>query len=153
MQKLDFEEAVDSILEKDSRYAGDAYLFLRDALDFTIQELHDAGTVESRHVSGPELLEGFRKYALQEFGPMVLTVLGEWGIHSCEGVGEMVFKLIESGAFGKTDDDSKEDFKDVYDFHEAFAKPYEPKGGGDCAPDVVREHRAGGASLEQKQSK
>lgn len=129
MQRVEFEEAVEIILEKDSRYGGEAYLFLRDALDFALKETNDAGTRENRHVSGPELLEGFRVYALNEFGPMVLTVLEEWGIHSCFDIGEMVFNLIEVGVFGKTSKDRKEDFHDVYDFEEAFRKPFLPKSG------------------------
>jgi uncharacterized repeat protein (TIGR04138 family) len=39
----------------------------------------------------------------------------------------MVFNLIGAGIFGKTEEDSIEDFKSVYDFHEAFVKPFEPQ--------------------------
>jgi uncharacterized repeat protein (TIGR04138 family) len=38
----------------------------------------------------------------------------------------MVFNLIGAGVFGKTEQDSIEDFKNVYDFKEAFVKPFEP---------------------------
>ena len=38
----------------------------------------------------------------------------------------MVFNLIGAGIFGKTDEDSMEDFKSVYDFEEAFVKPFAP---------------------------
>jgi len=77
-------------------------------------------------VAGPELLEGIRQYALKEFGPMVVTVLSYWGIHSCEDVGYMVFNLIGAGIFGKTEEDSIEDFKNVFNFQEVFVKPFEP---------------------------
>src|SRR5204862_222313 len=80
-----------------------------------------------RHVTGPELLDGVRRYALKEFGPMVMTVFDSWGVHSCEDVGNMVFNLIGAGVFGKTDEDSIEDFKNVYDFAEAFVKPFTPE--------------------------
>src|SRR5439155_14217996 len=80
-----------------------------------------------RHVAGPELLEGVRQYALKEFGPMALSVFSFWGIHRCEDIGHMVFNLIGAGIFGKTEEDSMEDFKEVYDFHEAFVKPFEPQ--------------------------
>ncbi len=79
-----------------------------------------------RHVSGPELLDGARRYALKEFGPMVITVFDSWGIRSCEDIGNMVFNLIGAGVFGKTDQDSIEDFKNVYDFEEAFVRPFAP---------------------------
>jgi len=35
MQKIGFAEALDSIVKSDPRYERDAYVFLRDALDFT----------------------------------------------------------------------------------------------------------------------
>jgi hypothetical protein len=38
----------------------------------------------------------------------------------------MVFNLIGAGVFGKTEQDSIEDFKNVYDFEEAFVKPFAP---------------------------
>ena len=58
---------------------------------------------------------------------MVMTVFDSWGIHSCEDIGHMVFNLIGAGIFGKTDEDSIEDFKNVYDFQEAFVKPFAPE--------------------------
>lgn len=126
MQKLNFEEAVETLSKKDGRYQPEAYSFVRDALDFTIQTTGDADEPAGRHVSGPELLHGLRRYALQEFGPMVTTVLGEWGIQNCGDVGHIVFNLIGVGVFGRADTDSVEDFVDVFDFEEAFVKPYLP---------------------------
>jgi uncharacterized repeat protein (TIGR04138 family) len=126
MQKIGFAEALDSIVAKDPRYQRDGYIFLRDALDFTTKQQKKIKGVSVRHVSGPELLDGVRQYALKEFGPMVMTVFDNWGIRSCEDVGHMVFNLIGAGVFGKTEEDSIEDFKNVYDFGEAFVKPFAP---------------------------
>lgn len=58
---------------------------------------------------------------------MVVTVLSYWGVRCCEDIGHMVFNLIGAGIFGKTEEDSIEDFRSVYDFHEAFVKPFEPQ--------------------------
>ena len=127
MQKIGFAEALDSIVRSDPRYQRDAYVFLRDALDFTTKRQKKAKGTSVRHVSGPELLEGLRQYALKEFGPMVTTVFDSWGIHSSEDVGNMVFNLIGGGIFGKTEEDSIEDFKNVYDFEEVFVKPFAPE--------------------------
>ncbi len=148
MQKIQFEEALESILAKDSRYSGAAYLFLRDALDFTIKESADAGSHENRHVSGPELMEGFRRYALNEFGPMVPTVLEDWGIERCGDVGNMVFNLIDVGVFGKTESDRREDFEDVFDFDEAFKAPFLPSGSVPKRRRLMsrRQHGEGAAS-------
>lgn len=127
MQKIGFAEALDSIVGSDPRYQREAYIFLRDALDFTTKQQKKAKGTTVRHVSGPELLEGVRQYALKEFGPMVITVFDNWGIRSCEDIGHMVFNLINAGIFGKTDEDSIEDFKSVFDFQEAFVKPFAPE--------------------------
>lgn len=126
MQKIGFAEALDSIVASDPRYQRDAYAFLRDALDFTTKQQKKVKGVSVRHVTGPELLDGVRQYALKEFGPLVMTVFDNWGIHSCEDIGNMVFNLIGAGVFGKTEEDSIEDFKNVYDFEESFMKPFAP---------------------------
>ena len=126
MQKIGFAEALDSIVANDPRYQRDGYIFLRDALDFTTKQQKKIKGVSVRHVTGPELLDGVRRYALKEFGPMVMTVFDNWGVRSSEDIGHMVFNLIGAGVFGKTEQDSIEDFKNVYDFEEAFVKPFVP---------------------------
>lgn len=126
MQKIGFAEALESVVAHDPRYQRDGYIFLRDALDFTTKQQKKVKGVTVRHVTGPELLDGVRQHALKEFGPMVMTVFDSWGIRSCEDIGHMVFNLIGAGVFGKTEQDSIEDFKNVYDFDEAFVKPFAP---------------------------
>ena len=127
MQKIGFAETLDSIVAADPRYQRDAYVFLRDALDHTTKQQKKAKGATVRHVAGPELLEGVRQYALKEFGPMVVTVLSYWGIKNTEDIGHMVFNLIGAGIFGKTEEDSIADFKNVFDFQQAFVKPFEPE--------------------------
>lgn len=125
----DFSEIVAQICKEDSRYDRKAYDFVRLGLEHTVKELRkrDAARAErSRHVSGPELLEGLRTYALEQFGPLVKTVLNAWGIQSCQDFGNIVFNLIEYNVFSKTENDRREDFADVYDFDEAFVKPFQP---------------------------
>ena len=131
MQKIGFAEALDSIIASDPRYSRDAYVFLRDALDYSTKQQKKIKGGPVRHVAGPELLQGVRQYALKEFGPMVVTVLSYWGIRCCEDIGHMVFNLIGAGIFGKTEEDSIEDFKSVYDFEEAFVKPFAPEKTAD----------------------
>ena len=126
MQKIGFAEALESVAANDPRYQREGYIFLRDALDFTTKQQKKIKGVSVRHVTGPELLDGVRQYALKEFGPMVITVFDSWGIRSCEDIGHMVFNLIGAGVFGKTDEDSISDFKNVYDFQEAFVRPFAP---------------------------
>lgn len=125
MQAMRFDAAVENILHRDKRFEAGAYFFLKEALDFTLKRTREEHG-EERHVSGKELLHGYRDYALQEFGPMARTLLREWGVHTCSDVGDMVFHLIEEGMFGKQDSDTKEDFRDHFDFDEAFQQPFLP---------------------------
>ncbi len=109
------------ILESDRRYTPEAYLFVREGLDHTVRQLE-----KPRHVSGQELLEGIREYALREFGPVTRRVLSEWGINDCLDFGNIVFNLVKHDLLGKTEEDSIEDFMGGYDFTEAFIQPFLP---------------------------
>jgi uncharacterized repeat protein (TIGR04138 family) len=127
MHEVSFEEALAKIAAKDPRYHREAYLFVRDALDYTQKNIGKDPRRRSQHVTGQELLAGIRDYALQQFGPMTQTVLEEWGLHVCRDFGEIVFNMIEVGWLAKTEKDSRADFLDGYDFDEAFRKPFLPK--------------------------
>src|SRR5215207_498521 len=129
MQNPDFSEIVTLICKEDSRFDRRAYDFVRLGLDHTVKELRkkDAARAEkSRHVSGPELLDGLRSYALDQFGPLAKTVLDAWGVRRCRDFGDIVFNLIEYNVFSKTDNDRREDFSDIFDFEDAFVKPFQP---------------------------
>src|SRR5215204_4869545 len=141
MHTANFDEALDRIVQKDTRYHREAYLLVREALDYTQKIVNKGVRSESRqatgeevvegkvrHVSGQELLAGIRAYALDQYGPMTLTVLGEWGVRSCEDFGELVFNMVENNLLAKTKKDSRDDFKNGYTFEEAFRKPFLPAG-------------------------
>ena len=128
MQEVNFDEALDQILAKDERFHRDAYLFMREALDFTQKLVGRENQGKVRHVTGQELLDGLRQYALQQFGPMTTTVFEEWGIRNCQDFGEIVFNMVEIGLLAKTDKDTRDDFQNSYDFTEAFRKPFWPQG-------------------------
>ena len=145
MQATPFEELLDQILAKNTRYHRDAYLFLRDALDHTRKMLDrekkpekpaKRASSQEQHVTGQELLAGIRELALESFGPMTITVFEEWGIHSCMDFGEMVFIMVENGMFKKTEKDSRADFEHGYDFQETFRKPFLPRGKD---LDIIKE--------------
>jgi uncharacterized repeat protein (TIGR04138 family) len=128
MHEVSFEETLAKIEAKDPRYQRAAYLFVREALDHTQKTIAKDARGRIRHVTGQELLTGIRDFALQQFGPMTMTVLEEWGIRVCPDFGEIVFNMIEQGWLAKTDKDSRADFLDGYDFDEAFRQPFLPKG-------------------------
>jgi uncharacterized repeat protein (TIGR04138 family) len=127
MQPVHFEQAVAAVISRDKRFDAQAYFFLKDALDFTLKRIADGNGGHSRHVSGPELLLGFRDFALDQFGPMSSTLMKEWGIRQCRDIGDMVFQLIDEGMFGKQDSDSLEDFSEVFDLEDALVQPFLPK--------------------------
>ncbi|MEI8314753.1 MAG: Minf_1886 family protein [Verrucomicrobiota bacterium] len=134
MHKQDFAEAVTEICTADSRYDRDAYLFVREGLDFTLKSLkkHQQTNPVQRHITGQELLTGLRQYALDQFGPMAKTVLDYWGIRRCEDFGELVFNMVDKGILGKTEEDSRADFRNGFDFDEAFVRPYRPETPARC---------------------
>jgi len=121
MNQPSADEILLEILRRDPRYKIEAYAFVRAGLDFTVRRL-----AKPRHISGQELLEGIREFALAEFGPMTKTTLNNWGIRQTEDIGEIVFNMVETGLLGKTDQDSRADFSNGYDFDEVFRKPFRP---------------------------
>ena len=127
MHEVSFEEALVKIRAKDPRYHRDAYLFVREALDYTQKTIGKDPRGRIRHVTGQELLAGIREFALQQFGPMTKTVLEEWGIHCSRDFGEIVFNMVEVRWLAKTDKDTRADFEQGYDFDEAFRNPFLPK--------------------------
>ena len=127
MQEISLDEVLEQILAKDTRYPRDAYFFVKDALDYTQKMLVISGQGKLRHVTGQELLAGIRAHALEQFGPMTITVFAEWGVHNCRDFGEIVFNMVESSLLAKTEHDSREDFKEGYDFEEAFQRPFLPQ--------------------------
>ena len=106
------------------KYHPDAYRFVDQALRFTqrrlgrtldsVEQEHAPEFDEERaHISGPELLDGVRELAIQEFGLLTITVLRYWGIRTTDDFGRIVFDFIERGAMRKTERDQLTDFFDV----------------------------------------
>lgn len=111
----------------DKQFAFEAYEFLHHALAYTQRMLgHCAETVppggeaQPQHVSGQELLEGVRRFAIEQFGMMASVVFHEWGLRGTGDFGVMVFRLIDAGLWHKSPTDSIDDFVDLYDFEEEF---------------------------------
>jgi uncharacterized repeat protein (TIGR04138 family) len=112
-------EKITEILAKDNRYRAEAYFFLLAALEYSLEQLG-----ERRHLTGKELLEGIRVFALKQYGLMTKTVFESWGVKTTDDFGEIVFTMVDAGVLSKTETDSKEDFHNLYDFDEVFVKKY-----------------------------
>lgn len=131
--------AIVELLRRDRRYKYDAYVFVFEALNYAQnvlgmgnESLSEAGPGPSRpassgperHVTGQELCEAIRRYALQQYGYMAKTVLNSWGVGRTDDFGEIVFNLIDIGHMRKTSHDRREDFSEVFDFDTAFEEEF-----------------------------
>jgi len=146
MHEPDFSEVVALICKEDPRFDRRAYDFVRLGLDFTVKEIkkQDPDRVgKTAHVSGKELLEGMRLYALEQYGPLAMTVLDSWGVRRCQDLGDIVFNLIEYNVFSKTENDRREDFAEVYTFEDAFVKPFLPANPRPRTPPIRAERSLG----------
>ena len=110
-------EKIRQLVREDGRFPFEAYIFVYQALEYTTTRV----VREKRHVSGRELLDGIRRFAIDAFGPLTLMVFKHWGVKRTEDFGDMVWSLVQRGLMGKTSEDRKEDFAGGYDFDEAFA--------------------------------
>lgn len=123
------QKSLQQLVEDVGLYPPEAFEFIQKGLSFTVGRIHgelkDAeaeskAAEASRHVSGPQLCEGLRDYALNQWGLLARTVLRRWNITSTLDFGRIVFALVDAGHMQKTDDDTLEDFKAVYEFRSAF---------------------------------
>jgi uncharacterized repeat protein (TIGR04138 family) len=129
MRRDEFAAKVDELVEEDSRYAAAAYHFVADAVSYTARKIRETQRDSGRHISGQELLEGIREFALGQFGPLALDVLTDWGVRKTEDFGAIVFRMVGKGLLGSSEQDSHLDFAKGYDFREAFLKPFMPPPG------------------------
>ncbi len=122
---MSFEEAVSQYLLEDPRYPAEAYFFVRDGFEYVARGLVEKEGAP-RHLSGRELSDGLKEFALDEYGPMAFFTLGQWNIHKTADFGEIVYNLIRMGRFSQNKGDKKSDFDDLYDFDEVFNGPFRP---------------------------
>lgn len=124
------------ITEKDSRYAPEAYEFIRNAVNYTAAKL-ERDKLKNRHISGRELLKGVGEYAVQEFGPLAKDVLINWGIQDGLSVGNIVFNMIQEKLLSANDKDSIDDFSGNLDFDEIFSKKFAPDDKKPINPPII----------------
>ncbi len=133
------DETIAKLLKEDRRYPLEAYIFVFEALNFAQTELGMGSETPSepsgsepgeedpgpqRHVTGQELCQAIRQFAVEQYGYMAKLVLGNWGLRSTGDFGNIVFNLIRIGQMRKTPHDRREDFDDVYDFDSAFREQF-----------------------------
>jgi len=143
---IDPRHPIVQLVQRDKRYKLEAYLFVFEALNYA-QSVMGMGSEEpsekevksrrgrrkgessgepseARHLTGQQLCEATRLFALDQYGYMAKCVLNSWGIHSTSDFGEIVYNLIEIEQMRKTENDRREDFDDVFDFDKALQKAF-----------------------------
>jgi uncharacterized repeat protein (TIGR04138 family) len=141
MAQLDPSHPLSKLLKRDKRFKFDAYVFVFEALNYAHdvlglgQERAKDEEDESapapkgkkkaeRHLTGQQLCEAIRQYALDQYGMMAKSVLNSWGVRTTGDFGSIVFNLIEADQMKKTKNDRIDDFNDVFDFEEAFIREF-----------------------------
>jgi len=149
MALIDPNHPIAKLVREDRRYAFEAYVFVFEALryaqetlglgreipgeeseeeaaeDWSEEETEGDEARRPRHLTGQELCEAIRLFALDQFGYMAKCVLNQWGVYTTGDFGEIVFNLIRIEEMRKTPEDSREDFEDVFDFDEGLTKQFQ----------------------------
>jgi uncharacterized repeat protein (TIGR04138 family) len=121
-------KSLQELIEDVGVYPAPAYQFVQEALGYTVRKMHgvrkDCDATISRHVTGQNLCECAREYAVSQWGLLAYTVLRRWNITRTIDIGRIVFALIDIGQMQKTDNDTLDDFRDVFDFKKALEAEY-----------------------------
>jgi uncharacterized repeat protein (TIGR04138 family) len=136
---IDPAHPIAKLLAKDRRYKFDAYVFVFEALNYAQKVLgygaENSSDVEhltakssdkraERHLTGQQLCEAIRQFALEQYGYMAKCVLNSWGVHNTGDFGNIVFNLIDIKQMKKTRQDRREDFDNVFDFDEGLVQDF-----------------------------
>ena len=128
------------IVEQDPRYPIEAYIFVREALAYASDSMElgsqcyqsdgevDAATHlarRERHLTGQQLCEAIRQYALNQFGYMAKVVLNNWSIDRTGCFGDIVYNMIDLGIMKKSSQDERDHFDNVYEFDDVFQTSFE----------------------------
>lgn len=121
---LDSQKSRDQVIRKDGRYPVDAFEFLAEGMTRAVKTVYGdkpPAPGANCHVTGKQVCLSLRELALERWGFLAKNVLTHWNIRTTLDFGQMVYLMINSGFMHKTDEDSLEDFRNVFSFEEAFA--------------------------------
>ena len=130
---MTLEEQLDiirKICEEDDTFPPMAYCFVRDSVHKALDNIAKAkrqnlfADDDPPDIKGADLCRFFRDTLINRFGPSAIDVLDTWNIKRTSDFGKIIYKLISVEILGKSENDSIEDFNDVFDFTEEFVMPY-----------------------------
>ncbi|HBT77208.1 MAG TPA: hypothetical protein DEB39_09870 [Planctomycetaceae bacterium] len=141
-----------NLLQEDRRYPLAAYTFVFESLEYAqkalnfgveceteplstdmklsqaeldeLREREQKEGLRKNHVTGQDLCEAARQFAMAQYGLLARSVLESIGIRSTGDIGNIVYNLMTIGHMRKTPQDRREDFDDVFDFATAFEGQY-----------------------------
>ena len=129
------------LVNQDPRYPVEAYHFVREALAYAADSMelgsssfNDPEMDENelahrarreRHLTGQQLCEAIRQYAINQYGYMAKIVLKKWNIDKTSCFGDIVYNMISIGVMKKSSEDDPSHFNDVYDFDEVFEQEFQ----------------------------
>ncbi|MDP7008733.1 MAG: hypothetical protein QGI78_04085 [Phycisphaerales bacterium] len=112
---------------EETPYAPAAFEFVERGLAYTTdlvarqqeEDLYHLDELD-RHVTGQQLCMGLREYAIVCFGPLAPIVLRHWEVYRTDDFGSIVYHMADLKLVRTSPQDSLEDFRNIYDFDEAF---------------------------------
>jgi uncharacterized repeat protein (TIGR04138 family) len=113
---------IESLARDRGRYSPQAYFFVLEALNFTLERLQKEG--HAGHITGHQLLTGIRDFGLKSFGFLGRAVFESWGVRKTDDFGDIVFDLVSVQLLSKQETDSKSDFEGGFDFANAFERRF-----------------------------
>jgi uncharacterized repeat protein (TIGR04138 family) len=123
-------KTLEQVVDECGRYPMEAFEFVRHGLNYTVDRIHGDTSNKNEtdcHVSGKQLSQGLRDYALLRYGVIARPVLAHWGIYHTSDFGRIVYAMVDNKLMQKTDQDDLRDFEGVYDFDDAFEPPQRPR--------------------------
>jgi uncharacterized repeat protein (TIGR04138 family) len=114
--------SMEQLIRDDGRYPPEAYAFLHEGLSRASRKVHGGSTPpgEKRHVTAEQHCMELKDLAVERWGMLARTVLAKWNVTGTVDFGNMVYMLAEAGHIKTSPTDSHDDYRDVFDFDEAF---------------------------------
>ena len=120
--------SLDQLVQELGVYSPEAFEFVQEGVGFAAQQIYgedgENEPEETRHISGQQLCDSLKEFAHKRWGRLAGAVLRRWGIRSTLDFGRIVFALVEGNWLRKTEEDSLDDFRNVFNFDEAFETSY-----------------------------
>ncbi|MBN1553606.1 MAG: hypothetical protein JXA11_02590 [Phycisphaerae bacterium] len=113
-------KTIEEVIVEDGRYRVEGFGFLHEGLSRAVKDVYEEPEGPGHHVTGQQLCQSLRDLALERYGLMAPAVLRSWGVRESIDFGNMVYLLIEHGMMRKTEEDSVEDFRDVFNLERDF---------------------------------